>query len=388
MHGYILTLHNIIDKMKKYYFVFIVSIFIAFGCSNRQEPEREARINIFIDLDKTEKIDPSLFIDSIKYIQLETNNDVLVADILKVLTDDKHLYILDRLSIVHVFDKAGKFKFNIDKQGHGPGEYLKIDNMLMRDSTLKVLDLSQRRIFHFNKSDGQFMKCMPFEKLVYALFPINDGRYLGSLPANLCSEGFGVFLFNSDYSVFRTLLRYTGDYPLFSQDFGIFSIIEDNLFGIYSQVENAIYHFRYPDLEKIYSFAIRGRNSIANHRGVDMLNLSHQQISNLPLLWSYKETSAWIVLRFIHDSAPIVLIDKNDNSVLVANEFTNTLFSMFQPVLSDMKNMIAGQIFPFDLLKMYEIHLEGQMPFNEQLSEFVKNMNENDNPIIQLIYLK
>lgn len=66
------------------------------GCANQKDTDdQDTCTNIVVDLSKKEKIKQSYFIDSIKYVKLETRNDILIAKVNKIAYFDSLYYILD-----------------------------------------------------------------------------------------------------------------------------------------------------------------------------------------------------------------------------------------------------------------------------------------------------
>jgi hypothetical protein len=83
-----------------------------------------------IDFDKPEE--PSVFdyFKSVELIPLETSEDVLIGQLQKIIHYQDRYYTFDRQQqIIHVFDDEGKFVFEINRRGQGPGQYLLLDDI-------------------------------------------------------------------------------------------------------------------------------------------------------------------------------------------------------------------------------------------------------------------
>jgi hypothetical protein len=77
-----------------------------------------------VDFEKPAQASVFDYFKSIELIPLETNDDVLIGRLTKILYHQGRYYAFDRQQyIVFVFDEQGKFIFKIDKRGQGPGEY-------------------------------------------------------------------------------------------------------------------------------------------------------------------------------------------------------------------------------------------------------------------------
>ena len=74
-----------------------------------------------------------------RYVQLETNEFIQIKFIQRVILDgDKFLVVhSDRLSL---FDKDGKYQYDIGEKGEEEGEYFRMGGVVLRNDTLFVVD--------------------------------------------------------------------------------------------------------------------------------------------------------------------------------------------------------------------------------------------------------
>lgn len=101
------------------------------------------------------------FIDTIKYVKLETNLENLIGSIDELYFDDDYIFIVDKAitNTVNIFNSAGQFINRIKKLGKGPGEYSGIDNVAI-DYTKKLIlvyNMNSRKINYYNYQ-GKFVK--------------------------------------------------------------------------------------------------------------------------------------------------------------------------------------------------------------------------------------
>ena len=69
----------------------------------------------------------SLFVDSIEYVYLETNDSCLIRSITDIVVSNNRLFVFDEpQQTIWVFDREGKYINKICKKGSGPGEYSQI----------------------------------------------------------------------------------------------------------------------------------------------------------------------------------------------------------------------------------------------------------------------
>jgi hypothetical protein len=96
---------------------------------------------------------------SVTYIPLETTDESLFYEIDKLLIQDDVYYLLDRKQdVILTFDGEGKYLSKLSKKGHGPGEYLSLEDFFIDGSLLYALSSDSRKIliydlkFNFIKS--------------------------------------------------------------------------------------------------------------------------------------------------------------------------------------------------------------------------------------------
>jgi hypothetical protein len=88
-----------------------------------------------------EALNSSRFFSSIKCIALSTDEESLVGEIVKIVHRGGYIYVADR-SALYRFTEEGAFSGKINKQGHGPDEYLGISDFEI-EATDKIWILSR-----------------------------------------------------------------------------------------------------------------------------------------------------------------------------------------------------------------------------------------------------
>lgn len=98
------------------------------SCSNRQTQSSDHENFYRIDFrplvkNEAQEIGLNEWATNPRYVQLETNDFIRVKSIQRIILDDEKLLVVhsDRLSL---FDKDGKYMYEIGKKGDGEGEYL------------------------------------------------------------------------------------------------------------------------------------------------------------------------------------------------------------------------------------------------------------------------
>jgi hypothetical protein len=168
--------------MKFRILIFIISLSsLLFSCNNekkKQSEESEINKKNLINLKIKGDIHNLLQIDSIfndiTTIPLETKEECLIKEIVKVLFHGNKMFLQDEAQKLLVFDTNGKFLKEIGKKGKGPGEFLELrDFDIDKDGNIYILD--RKQILKYN-NDGTFLKgfsyhfsptdktfCIPFQ---------------------------------------------------------------------------------------------------------------------------------------------------------------------------------------------------------------------------------
>jgi hypothetical protein len=365
-----------------------VNLFSVFACNKDSKVENYE--NIIIDLkNKNDFIDMSFLIDSVRLVKLETNDNALISMILKINIDENYLYIQDKMHKIFVYDKMGNFKYGIDRIGTGPGEYTMISDFCIKKNFIEIIDIQTKKLLRYDKNEGKFVETFKFEPFVYCLFPMNNGMYLSDLPLNVGDDKFGVYLLDSLYNEKEHLLRYFGDYPIFGQNVGIFSEIKPDLFSIYSQVENAVYHYSHPNMEKKYSFDIKDKIRLISKKGRELLKMSNVEKEELCHTSFYKENNIFIILSVLDKMSPITVVyNKLTKEISTSGVLSCNFMPLFFPVISDTPNILVYLV-PTDVFG--EIKEREDIKRNMKNKEFLDMadiIEEDDNPVLQILYMK
>lgn len=140
--------------MKKQLFILLILI----SCKNTNDtiPE-ENSINsneIIIETNVDSKINLSEVFSHVTYVKLESNSHSTIGTIGKMILIDDKFYIHDtKTSKILVFDKNGKYIFQISKQGRGPGEYQNVADFLVDSATnkIEILDDGNKKVLIYDK---------------------------------------------------------------------------------------------------------------------------------------------------------------------------------------------------------------------------------------------
>jgi len=121
----------------------LLTVFVITGCSGKEEYKP-----IDIKLEKELTIGGS---------EEDINQDFKF--ILSVNVDEQgNIYILDpNLSVVRKFDKDGKFLWELNRKGQGPGEFMRVVDLVVgQEGKVFIVDQDNRKIMLFS-SEGRFI---------------------------------------------------------------------------------------------------------------------------------------------------------------------------------------------------------------------------------------
>jgi hypothetical protein len=152
--------------MKK---IFICVLFIiVISCAQKKQAADDKR-NIVQTIEMEEVLNnPSSnsvslteFIDTIKYIPLETTLDCYMQGIQKIIWYKNNFYIYDFEGIFK-FNSEGKFVGKIGKWGVGPQEYRQCRGIIIHSDTLFINGGTTGKVLAFDTNSGLFLASYPF----------------------------------------------------------------------------------------------------------------------------------------------------------------------------------------------------------------------------------
>ncbi len=137
-----------------------------------------------------ERINLSSIAEDVKYVQLETIDEAFISEIGKLILTSNHLIIADRTNMATerllVFNLNGKFITLIQKVGRGPGEYVSISDFDYDpiNKCITVLDSYQKKVIQYS-IDGLFIREVLLDFSPYNLAFIQQNNYIFSSPLQL-----------------------------------------------------------------------------------------------------------------------------------------------------------------------------------------------------------
>lgn len=124
--------------------------------------------------------------DTVEYIPLQTNEEITVGEVRKLLIRNGRMYIWDRLSeSVFCFDTSGNYLYRVHAQGQGPGEYGRTSDFSldMNNGHICIFSDVDRAIFEYDEN-GKFLKETPSPYIItsFAIRGNTIYAYTGRMP--------------------------------------------------------------------------------------------------------------------------------------------------------------------------------------------------------------
>ena len=144
---------------------------------------------VTINPDNINKKEPgkiSMFAESVEYIPLQTEDDMLIGEITRLIVWKDMYYIWDRLSeTVFCFGQDGKFRYRLSKQGEAPDEYFNIADFTldMESGNMVVYSDRGQALYEYSATSELVEKLdVPFIMSSFAVKGDWKYCYLGRLP--------------------------------------------------------------------------------------------------------------------------------------------------------------------------------------------------------------
>ena len=156
-----------ISKYYKFLIIFIFVIVITSNINSPNDAERNEDVKRLKALnDESNPSEDVPLYDKVEFVSLETNDKCLINSVKKVLIRDSLIYILDSSPKLFVFERKGHFKHQIGNKGQGPAEYITINSFFIDESEQCVVIIDDmRKAFLYYDFNGNYKqkKDVPWE---------------------------------------------------------------------------------------------------------------------------------------------------------------------------------------------------------------------------------
>ena len=143
----------------------VICVFLLLSSFMYCSQPKQVENTVYVNFDRPEKASLSDYFHTVELIPLETNADVLMQYVARMVCHQNRFYILDKTqSIIFVFDEKGNFIYKIDNKGQGPGQYIFIQDIYFNPFSGHLELLTPMGIIYDYDLSGNYLET---RKVVY-----------------------------------------------------------------------------------------------------------------------------------------------------------------------------------------------------------------------------
>jgi hypothetical protein len=377
--------------MNKNRFLTILSICVLINCGNKtsiindddvvsiQVPENAAN----------ERILYSTLFDSMKYVALETSDEVLIEKLTKIKVFKNKIFVLDEgTQSIFVFGMDGKLIWKINNVGRGPKEYYQLTDFDIDEENNRLLLFSFSDKIQIYDIEGNFIE--EYRTRLRGLsFAVTDNKiyFYTGVQSNFIGEkkwNYNLLILDSKGNVLR------GEIPIKKE---LDRTITYNLSNSFYKYDGEI-HFFMPFSNNIYSIK---NDSIHKKYYFDFgkYNLPDNYFDYHPIDdlsesgYAYGLNSYWVnqkycCFRIQHpNEGDVVLYSKRDEKIYRGHLYDDIAYC--SPVIFQATDeFILGAHQAEDIFMIKNYRKEDRPVMDKIVSEIA----EDDNPVIFFYYFK
>ena len=302
----------------------------------------------------------STFVDSIKYIHLETSEECLIGEISDAILTSNNIFIFDKYKqVIWIFDINGNYLNCISKRGNGPGEYSNICQIDYdkEKHIIATLDMWTKSILYYSL-DGDFIKKIELERHATNFKIIPEEGYIISI-AGEAKEDAGIYLTDIKGKIVNKLAIKKANHMLSYTGVNDLASFNDTIAFILPNFENKIYHLYQHKIELKYPFIFYPllKNDYKK-------NISQEHLEDF-IRTKYIEGEKWLLMTYWSSTNNIrnFLYSKEKNQYWISKYLVNDI----------------------DGIKRKEKLSTSE---NNQFIFICENIDPEENNILQILYLK
>ncbi len=345
--------------MNKIYFIII--IVLTSSCTNKNSEH----INLDLSL-RSNELNYSVVFDSLKNIQLETNENCLIGKIDQILKDDSLLFILDKhQKSIFIFDDKGKFLRKIYYVGKGDKEYISTTSFCI-DTDRKyvyILDDIQQKLFKYNYNT-EFISSLNLnrEDIVRSMGVLRNGNIVFFTPDYMSRSRDGVWEIDTLGNFVKSFRDVDPKHKFVFIPYPYYSNYNGKI-SFYDGFKNEIYSIKNKTLKREYCINLSQKmpdKYLINERGTKEGGTGDYYMNR-----HISETESIYYLQFKSTNKGVtnVFLDKKSKNIFSADKLKNDMD----------KNGVANKLFNFN---------------RNSLVGIVWDDTGIQNPILQILYVK
>jgi hypothetical protein len=318
-----------------------------------------------------------------RYIPLETTDTALLAYIREIISTDDYFFVRDKH--LYMFDKQGKFLHKISRQGRGPGEYVQLDDCDVDDKHVYLLDSPRSQILVYS-FDNKYLKSIKIPRGMTSILkspagficyqdPIIRRKYGEPVPELIFLDETGqqnkVLHYRTVNMESMSPFIYDPEFRVYGNKIFYYPPLQDTIFSI---DENGV----------MPEFIINRGQYAVNPEDVDGLQKRRDAVARGIVIHGFAFYDRQLFLYCGNKNKPLMImynlstkeskqVEKFDNDL---DSIGFGLYSLAEIKDNKIINTISASYF-FD-----------NEENKSKIPESVKNLKEDDNPILRIMDLK
>jgi hypothetical protein len=397
--------------------IFLVALAFA-GCRSASQ-QADGVMVVDVDPRSTDVLKMETFVDSVRFLPLQTTDESLIRHIGRVFFVDGEWIVADYSGRqIFFFDSEGRFNRKISRQGRGPGEYLLFQTVMLDERKKEVLVYDQRRqkMFYYDWM-GNFVRDIPdFATEYYPRDVINlpNGHFLCYRHdhANHDDHHGGVWEMDETGKFVRWVMESDLIHPSTTHNYdGFFYPTDDDRIGLLFMESEEVYHYDGEMFQKTVSYRVDGLTP-KDHEGISnekwLSEISAENLSfNTPGAQFEKSHYIYACWWGGVGNHYYTLLDKRNgqlttartvdprlkdgNTIIAGGIHRDNQVSQYVPVYSNHQDIL---IIPLPADRIVDALTSEQVSEKTKatLREITAGMTEAEifdmNPVLQFLYLK
>ncbi|MDR1339097.1 MAG: 6-bladed beta-propeller [Prevotellaceae bacterium] len=399
--------------MEKYFIIVLTAVLLS-GC-NHQKPSGQTGDYIRIPVNPaaaSESVNASGIFSDIEYIPLESVDKHLIGRVSQVIAYKDRFYILDRYKAqsVFCFQQDGKFLFELNRRGQGPGEYVELTNISIDyDKEHLLLYCSSRHPILVCDLDGNWIKSHRTRDIWAQEFSYTGDGYAAFYGAYISNEKHG-----KNGMTPNLLITDTGDYKVLHTDvffpseirtrpivkhFSYFSSYHSGTVSFLDIYNDTVYHISGEKVKRAYYIDFGNMKQDESFRSL----LKSQTITSEQMM-DYEASHDICIIQAASESETylyFVYSHKRDWHHVFYNKETGQITDVYKkgpdndinggplvfPYATDGKSFY-GIIQAYKILEEKESIQASNAAGRDKLLKMLDGINEFDNPVIVKMKVK
>lgn len=329
-----------------------------------------------------ESLSPLYFIKDIKVIKTKTspNPNSIVAEAKKIFLLNGNFFIWDKkFSGLKVFDAEGNFLFQVGKIGKGPGEYIRINDVQVVDSSQIILLCDNVRLQYFDLM-GNYIKGTRLDFFASKFVVVDSENYLFYINNNFSekSKNFNAILTDSAAKVLKRFFESSSEEGRISFDYTGFLL---------KGVHNPLFSIPYDD--KIWAYN-KGSFKVAFKFDLGINKLADEIINNNVQSKGKEQWEADYLFNDLFETQKYLFFSFQDTYTInygIFNKQTNSFNRTFY--MQDTDDYL-GKFFSVPLGGLGDTIVIGLPPeriiyLKDKMKDYVKSLKNKNKPLYELI---